>query len=97
MHPESRGNSIAIREIDQRVRCLSPDRLLERFHELVDLRLKEPLKLMDALELKSIESRFDSEEQPELDRVSEYRAAWSRERSSLIASIERIITSLKSE
>lgn len=52
---------------------------------------------MEALELERIEARLDSEEQSDMDRVADYRAAWDKERSDLLGSIERLIAALRSE
>lgn len=96
-HPGSHGNSAALLALDHQVRELSSGDLLERFHQLIDCRLCKPLRLMEALELERIEARLDSEEQSDMDRVADYRAAWDKERSDLLASIERLIAALRSE
>jgi len=93
--PALQLNNSTLREIGQRVRCLSSDQLLERFHCLIGKRLNGTIKLMEALELERIDARFDSEERAEMDRVTEFREAWAAERSELLASIERLIAGLK--
>jgi hypothetical protein len=90
-------NNDALRSIESKVRCFSSDQLLERFHYLIGKRLNEPLKLMEALELERIDARLDSEERTEMDRITEFRETWAVERSMLLASIERLIASLKAE
>jgi hypothetical protein len=90
-------NNNALQSIESNVRCFSSDQLLERVHYLIGKRLNEPLKLMEALELESIDARLDSEERDEMDRVTEFREAWAVERSALLTSIERLIAGLKAE
>jgi hypothetical protein len=95
--PVLRLNNKALRDLDDRVRCLSSDQLLERFHCLIGQRLNEPLKLLEALELDRIDARLDSEDRAEMDRVSEFQEAWALERSELLSSIERLVARLKAE
>jgi hypothetical protein len=90
-------NNKALREIEYKVRCISSDELLKRFHDLIGRRLHEPLKLLEALELEHIDARLDSEERAEMDRVTEFQEAWALERSELLSSIERLVARLKAE
>ena len=93
--PALQVDNSARRDIELRIKCLPSDQLLERFHELIDKRLNETLMFVDAFELDRIEARLISEEQPDMDRVMEFRNAWALERTELVSSIERLIADLK--
>jgi hypothetical protein len=95
--PELRLNNKALRDIDDKVRSLSSDQLIERFHCLIGKRLNGTIKLMEALELERIDARFDLEDQAEMDRVTEFQEAWALERFELLSSIERLVARLKTE
>jgi hypothetical protein len=90
-------NNKALRDIYEKVRSFSSDQLIERFHCLTGKRLNGTIKLMEALELERIDARFDSEDQAEMDRVTEFQEAWALERSELLSSIGRLVARLKAE
>jgi hypothetical protein len=94
--PALQLNNNTRRNIEYKVQGFSSEQLVERFHGLVDKRLNESLKLMEAIELDRIEARLNSEDNEEMNHVTEFRDEWVLERGELLASIERIVAGLKS-
>jgi hypothetical protein len=67
---------------------------MERYHELVDLRLTGDIRVEGSFELDRIESRLDALDQ-EPDRTASFRKQWDRERGELISSIENLLARIK--
>jgi len=80
--------------VDQ-VKALEPDRLRNRYHELVDKRLLGALDFAELFELERIDARLDAEDQDEEACLTVVQDDWQRERSELVASIERLLARFK--
>jgi hypothetical protein len=79
------------------VQAFSPDGLLARYHDLVDRRFERELRYMEHFELERIEARLDSGSTDELERTAAIRQSWERERTDLVASLERLLAGFKAE
>jgi len=79
------------RAIENRVRAFSTEELLARYHELVDKRLEGQLRYTEYFEIERIEAHLDAEDQSEVSRMNALQHNWHRERSHLVASIERLL------
>lgn len=82
-------------EIDGIIKRLSFDQLLDRYHELVDMRLTATLRFREAFELERVEARLRIAESEELDQIQDFQNAWQRERDAWIASAEHLLARLK--
>lgn len=89
------GLSDDAREIENRVQALSEDGLLARYHDLVDLSFERSLEYTERFELERIEARLDYEDKDEFERTTAIREAWERERSELVASLERLLAGFR--
>ncbi len=83
--------------IEREVQAFSPDGLLARYHDLVDRRFERELRYMEHFELERIEARLDSGSTDELERTAAIRQSWERERTDLVASLERLLAGFKAE
>ncbi|HXM42004.1 MAG TPA: hypothetical protein VN924_12170 [Bryobacteraceae bacterium] len=81
--------------IMDRVKALVSDELHDRYHELVDKRLRGMLDFTELLELERIEARLDGEDQDEAARLTVLQEDWRRERKELVASIEHLLVRFK--
>ena len=80
-------------ELASNVEAMSGDRVLERYHELIDLRPN--LSLLERFELERIEARLDADD---IDLGQEARNRdWDRRRTQLLDSIEDLIDRLRQE
>jgi len=77
------------------LKALESDRLLERYHELVDKRLQRPLEHDELIEMERIEARLDAGDQDDASRLTILHDDWRRERNELVTLIERLSTRLK--
>lgn len=84
-----------VRAIEAKAQALSPDRLLERYHELVDKRLEGAIEYTELFELDRIEVRLDAEGEAEAIALAALNGDWRRERSELLTSIERLLARVK--
>ena len=75
-----------------KVRSLSADQLLERYHKLVDQRLDGGIGFRESFELDWIEARLNAEDQDELGRLKVLQDDWQRERDALVTSIENLLS-----
>ena len=81
--------------IESRVQALSPDQLLDRYHELVDLRFAGQIHLAESFELERIEARLNLQDEGDLDRMTALQHDWKRERDELVTSIESLLARFK--
>jgi hypothetical protein len=81
------------RAIENRVQAFSTEELLTRYHELVDKRFEGQLPYTEYFEIERIEALLDAEDQGEISRMTALQHDWRRERSQLVASIERLLSS----
>ena len=91
---ESTANNDA-RTIEAKLRTLSRDQLLERYHELVDKRFEGALEYTELFELDRIAVRLDADSQAEVSALAALKSDWRRERSELLISIERLLARVK--
>ena len=84
-----------VRGIEHGVQSLSPDDLLERYHELIDRRFAGHLSVAESFELKRIEARLNLEDQKEVERIAGFEQEWRRDRDGLIRSVEDLLGRLK--
>jgi|HubBroStandDraft_1064217.scaffolds.fasta_scaffold23939_3 hypothetical protein len=80
---------------EAKVRQYSSDRLVERFHELVDRRMLRNLTAPEILELERIEIRLDADENFEEGNVSKRYQDWEQHRDRVLHSIEELIARLR--
>jgi len=85
----------AVQAIERRVRSLSPDDLLERYHELIDRRFAGPLSLAESFELDRVEAHLDLGDQKEAECITGVQRQWGREQDDLVRSIEELLARLK--
>jgi 5-methylcytosine-specific restriction endonuclease McrA len=81
--------------IESRVQALSADRLLDRFHELVDLRFAGQMDLAESFELERIEARLNLQDEDEIDRMAVLQDDWKSKRDELLTSIESLLARIK--
>jgi hypothetical protein len=77
--------------IENRLQALSTNELLARYHELVDKRLEGELPYTEYFEIERIEARLDTDDQGEISRMTALQHNWRRQRTELVASIERLL------
>jgi hypothetical protein len=83
------------RAIENRVQALSPDQLLERYHELVDQRFAGQMHLAESFELERIDARLNLQDEDEINRMAVLQHDWKSKRDELVASIESLLARFK--
>lgn len=81
--------------IESAVRALSPDQLLDRYHDLIDMRLMGTIRFPEAFELSCVEARLDMADAAELGQLTDFQNAWQREQDGWIASAEHLLARIK--